>query len=102
MIQYNFSLSLYIYMHNVVVVLPMEKLKFLIVSLAGLVPEAKAKGCSPSPKVFAAMTTHKLQSAVAVDGAGSLPDLWGALRLVTGSGFLAKFCSPHPPPHSDF
>ena len=47
---------IYIYIYTFVFVLAVGKLKFHIISLGDLEPEAKARECSPSPKVFVAVT----------------------------------------------
>ena len=54
----------YIYIYTFVFVLAVGKLKFHIISLGDLEPEAKARECSPSPEVFVALATQEPQCAV--------------------------------------
>lgn len=51
-------------------VLAVGKLKFHIVSLGDLEPEAKARECSPSPKVSVAVTTPEQQCAAPLGSQG--------------------------------
>ena len=59
-----------IYIYTFVFVLAVGKLKFHIISLGDLEPEAKARECSPSPEVFVAVTTQKPQCALPLGSPG--------------------------------
>lgn len=75
---YKIYIFTFIYIHiytftftyTFVFVLAVGKLKFHIVSLGDLEPEAKTRECGPSPKVFVAVTSQEPQCAVPLGSQG--------------------------------
>lgn len=75
-----------------------EETEVSIASLGTLVPEAKAKGCSPLPTAFRAMTAH---AEVCCFVNGVVGSLQVPVVFPMRSGFLAKLSSYPSPTHSN-